>query len=383
MQFTRKEFLRLIAAEIATLIGGAWLQACAPLSAPTGVPFPPTGTAATPTLPWPTATVAPTPTIAPTATASRKVSVTASGIYRPEVIRMYPTAPSTVVHARHAKVWSGERLSPKAIREMLDASITRLTGLADAHTAWQALFRPEERIALKVNAFTNSVIWTHVPLVEAVTLSLVDAGIPAQNIVVFDYTTAELKTAGFAINETGAGVQCYGTERDYAEATALNNGSSVQLSNILKRADAVINMPVLKSHMIAGLTFALKNHYGSVAYPAGLHGVDTALPALNALPDIQDKTRLVIGDILEACLSHTMSYPYWRSDYSGDSILMSYDPLAHDRVGMEIFKQLKAEKGQDTTSQQAMSDGWFANCKKLGLGANDIRNINLEEIKLG
>jgi hypothetical protein len=67
----------------------------------------------------------------------------------------------------------------------------------------------------------------------------------------------------------------------------------------------------------------------------------------------------------------------------GDSILMSYDPLAHDRIGMDIFKQLKADKGQDATSQEGMSAGWFANAGTVGLGAGDIQNIRLEEIKLG
>ncbi len=380
MQLSRKEFLRLMAAGLGPLISSAWLQGCAPPPTPSSTPIPPT---AVPTSPPPTATSPPTATIAPTATPVPQVVVLPNGIRRPGIIQMYPTAPSTVVHTHHAGVWSSKQLAPKAIREMLDASITKLTGLKDAKAAWQALFRPDEQIAIKVNAFTNSIIWTHVPLVEQVTASLVDAGIPAEKIVVFDYTSDELKTAGFHINPSGAGVRCYGTETDYAAEIRLENGVRVQLSNVLKKADAVINMPVLKSHMIAGLTFALKNHYGSVVYPAGLHSVDNSLPGLNALPDIKDKTRLVIGDILEACLAHEARYPYWRSDYVGDSILMSYDPLAHDRVGMDIFKQLKADQGQDSTSQEGMSQGWFANAGTTGLGANDPKNIKLEEIKLG
>lgn len=376
MQLSRKEFLRLMTVGLGTLITGAWLEACAPRPTLTTTPIPPTATAI-PTILPPTATIAPTPTETP------KISVLPSGVRRPDIIKMYPAAPSTVVRARHMGVWSSQQLVPDTIHEMLDASITQLTGLQDGKAAWRALFQPNERIAIKVNAFTNSRIWTHVPLVEQVTQSLINAGIPAKNIVVFDYTSNELKTAGFTINENGVGRRCYGTDGDYVESTSLNGVAGAQLSNILKKADAVINMPILKSHMIAGLTFALKNHYGSVLSPAMLHTVETLLPALNALPDIKDKTRLVIGDILEACLTHTLSYPYWRSDYMGDSILMSYDPLAHDRIGMDIFKQLKADKGQDATSQEGMSAGWFANAGTVGLGAGDIQNIRLEEIKLG
>ena len=76
------------------------------------------------------------------------------------------------MHTHHAGVWDGEELMPEVIQEMLDASITKLTGLDDAATAWSALFDPGERIAVKVNAFQNSIIWTHVPLVMAVTDAL-------------------------------------------------------------------------------------------------------------------------------------------------------------------------------------------------------------------
>ncbi len=40
-------------------------------------------------------------------------------------------------------------------------------------------------------------------------------------------------------------------------------GNKINLANVLKECDALINIPVLKSHMMAGITFAMKNHYGS------------------------------------------------------------------------------------------------------------------------
>jgi len=144
--------------------------------------------------PTSTATSTVTPSPAPTATRSR-----------PEVIRVYPEAASKVVHTRHAGVWSGESLEPDALRQMLDASITELTGLNDAGEAWGALFQPHERVAIKVNAFRNSLIWTHAPLVMATTEALQDVGVGADQIVVFDCLTRELETAGYSVNKDGAG----------------------------------------------------------------------------------------------------------------------------------------------------------------------------------
>ena len=115
-------------------------------------------------------------------------------VSREEVLRFHPDVASKVVHTHHTGVWTviptagsladsaeeNDLLAPEALREMLDASITELTGLKKARDAWAVLFSPEERVAIKVNTFRNGLIWTHVPLVIAVTDSLQDAGIPAE-----------------------------------------------------------------------------------------------------------------------------------------------------------------------------------------------------------
>ena len=371
---TRREFLRL-AALTGLLAGcGPVVTPVAPLSA-TPAPIVTASPAATHT-PVPAATHTPMPAATPTVVSIK------SGLRRPDIIKMFPAAPSQVVHTKHAGVWSGDALVPVAIREMLDASITKLTGLNDAKQAWQALFQPNEKIAIKVNAFRNSIIWTHVPLVRAITDSLLNAGIPAEQIVVFDFTSAELETAGFKINKDGPGVRVYGTDGDYASKIQVGANNTTRLSNVLLNSDALINIPILKSHMIAGMTFALKNHYGTVENPDGLHNVGNALPGLNALPEIKQRTRLVIGDLLEACLNHSNGYPYWKSDFKGDSILMSYDPIAHDTVGLNMLKDLKTARGDDPTYNLGLSKAWFENAGKLGLGAHDAKDIQLTEIAL-
>jgi hypothetical protein len=339
--------------------------------------------------PAPTLTPAPTDTsLAATSTPSAPADVptptagTTSGpvvVRRPDIIKVYPTAKSKVVQARHAGVWSGDALVPGALRQMLDASITALTGQNDARQAWAALFAPDERVAIKVNAFRNSIIWTQVLLVKAVTDSLQDAGIPAEQITVFDYYTTELKEAGFAVNQDGPGVRCYGTDDSYTAGFKVER-SNRKLSDILLNSHALINMPVLKSHMISGLSFALKNHFGTVDYPDALHSVGQTIPALNALPEIKDRTRLVIGDMLTACLKYGYSYPYWKADYTGDSILMSFDPLAHDTVGLQTLKQLLTDQGDDPSSIESMAATWIENAGKAGLGANDEKNIELVEL---
>lgn len=362
VKISRRAFLKMVAAGLGGAALNRFLAACSPSPGPEVLPTattaPPTDTAV--------------PTVTPSALEPRQVGP------RPEIIQFYPAVPSKVVHTHHARAWVDESLDPAALREMVEVSITSLTGLDDAGEAWRALFRPTERIAIKVNAFRNSTIWTHTGLVQAVTEGLVQAGHPAEQIVIYDYSSKELETAGFQLNQEGPGVRCCGNDDLYQEGWQVD-GVDVRLSSVLLSCDALINIPVLKRHMIAAMTYALKNHFGTVSNPSSLHGnIDIKIAGLNALPEIKDKTRLIIGDALEANLRYSGAYPYWEADWRGDSILMSYDPVAVDTMGAHI---LGTALEDDILISRALEG--FDQAARLELGTNDPANIDLVEHTLG
>jgi len=281
------------------------------------------------------------------------------------------------VRAQHAGVWDGETLSPEAIRQMLDVSITKLTGLDDVGLAWSAIFDPGERIAIKVNVIRNSDYWTHIPLVMAVTERLQQAGVPAEQIVIFDRDTRELEDAGYPVNQDGPGVRCYGTDGNNTSGWALL-GTDIMLSDILLNCDALINMPVLKAHTTAGCTFALKNHYGTFNKPSRFHTRIDAIADLNALPPIRDRTRLIIGDALTICTFG------WSSAVVGDSILMSFDPVAHDVIGLQVlYKAMEESDGVAFSGAASIANGWLEKAAELGLGVNEPDGIEWLQLTLG
>jgi uncharacterized protein (DUF362 family) len=359
---SRRDFLRLAAIGLGTLTSGRFLSACAKAT--------------------PTATASPIPATAlPIATeAATTMPATPASTALPDIVKFFPDVPSRVVQTHHAGVWSDETLAPNAIRQMLDASITKLTGLNNAREAWAALFKPNEKIAIKVNAFSNSIIWTHVPLVTAVTQSLQEAGIPADQITIYDYRSFELNAAGFPVNVDNPGVRCVGMDSNYDREPTEVMSKQIRLSNVLKDCDALINIPVLKSHMLAGISFAMKNHFGSIYYPDILHSHDMReVAALNALPEIKDRTRLIIGDALAANLRYANSYPYWREDWIGDSIFMSFDPVAHDTMGLQLLSQALENDGGNPASLVGMATPAISNAAELGLGTNDQANMDIIE----
>ena len=288
--------------------------------------------------------------------------------------------PSKVIQTHHSGVWSDKTLVPGALRKMLDVSITKLTGLNDARAAWAALFKPGERIAIKVNTFSNSLIWTHVPLVTEVTNSLLEAGIPAEQITIFDYRTSELMVAGYTVNVDGLGVRCTGMDSNYSAEPSKVGNKTINLANVLKECDALINIPILKSHMLAGITFAMKNHYGSIWYPDILHGDSMrGVASLNAVPEIKDRTRLIIGDALSANLRYANSYPYWQEDWIGDSIFMSFDPVAHDTMGLQLLTRELEKVDGNPASLIGMATPALQYAVELGLGTNAPANMDVIE----
>jgi len=318
-------------------------------------------------------------------TASELTTTPEQKFRQPEVIKFYPNRSSAVVQARHSGVWNDQELAPGALRQILDASIVRLTGLKDAAKAWAALFSPADKIAIKVNTIRNSLFWTHVPLVMAVVESLTEAGIPAEQIVIYDRTVDELTGAGYSINESGPGVRCRATGSNYSEGWKVA-GVDVSISNVLLDCTALINMPILKSHLLCGVTFAMKNHYGTFDQPENFHSPNLMMPAiaeLNALAPIKDRQRLIIGDALLSTLNEAVSWPYWRDSVIGDSIFMSFDPVACDTVGLQHWCQLKEKAGENTKAPLALAKRWLQGGADLGVGTNDMSKIDWAVLSLG
>jgi uncharacterized protein (DUF362 family) len=372
---SRRRFLKLIATGI--------LAGCAPKITPQPTdkpatklpPSPTTAPTATPTAVLPTNTPTTQPPDNPTTAPPNTHTPTPSPTLTPIPTALTPVS-GKVVHTRHTRVWDGGALQPHAIRQMLDASITQLTGVDDARAAWSALFAPGERIALKINSIAGASYWTHVPLVMAVAGSLQDAGIPAEQIIIFDRQSRELQGAGYTVNKDGPGVRCYGTDRAYTGGWTLLD-QAIGMSDVLLSCDALINIPLLKTHSTSGISFALKNHYGTFDQPGRYHGnIEQALGALNALDAIRDRTRLIIGDALNICTHN------WTSAVSGDSILMSFDPVANDAAGLQLFTTAREAAGGNANAAQRKATAWLEYAASLGLGEHRLDAIDKVEVNL-
>ncbi len=276
------------------------------------------------------------------------------------------------------------------VASMVDAVLTALAG--GAVNPWSVILPSAgwcTRIGLKVNCL-NAYLPTSPAVVRAVIRSLTThANICPGNIIVWDRRLDELSEVGAYTEEHLLGARLVGTVRStgdgrgpgYADTSfGTFQGSTPRLSRILlEETDVTINLPVLKMHGQSGVTGALKNIYGVIDIPGTYHtdpakGTDlqTALPALYAIPPIRKSIRLTLVDALRAVTNgDTASVP----DSQPKRIFGSLDPLALDYYALDLLNQLRAARNLGPVDSTRTK--WLDNAHALGLGANTYRLVSL------
>jgi uncharacterized protein (DUF362 family) len=287
---------------------------------------------------------------------------------------------SRVVQIRNNAVFTTEKTVDITIAlEMLTAAMLHLTGTSTPDRAWKTLFKPDDVVGIKVNALGGRQIATHPGVVDAVIAGLTTAGIPEENIIVWDRLTGELEKAGYTINTSDSGVKCFGTDKRYDPEPEIIGSIGSCFSSILSsRCTALINIPVLKDHDLSGVSLSLKNFYGAIHNPNKYHdnNCDPYIADLNTHTYIKDKLRLVVCDGLSMQYQGGPSYkPQWSSSYC--TLLLSRDPVAIDRIATILIEDERRKRGLPTLKDAAREPIHIATAARNGLGTDNLNSIEL------
>jgi len=268
-------------------------------------------------------------------------------------------------------------LQADKVRPMLDAALLALAGSLPA--LWQQAFPefgPTTRIGIKVNCL-NQQCATSVPLVKALVDVLKESslGVGADRIIVWDRNLDELNRCHFTADAVGA--QVMGTINSLQDSGGPGygdpmcgavGGKTPRLSRILTDlTDVTINVPVLKTHDVSGVTGAMKNIYGIIDNPADYHtNLVTFLPQIYRLPPIRRSLRLHILDAFQAVCGGSTSDP---PDCVPKLLAASLDPVAMDHWALAQANALRAVApggGLPPVSDEATA--WLKGAYDLGLG---------------
>ena len=269
------------------------------------------------------------------------------------------------------------KVRPEALMALLEAGVMSAVKAPDLKSALATLFRPEDKVGIKVNCLAGRGLSTHPELVAAIVAALERAGVPRRQVIIWDRSDTDLRKAGFTIARSGEGPLCFGTNADFEpEPTSVGSVSSCFSRILTEQTTALISVPVLKDHDLAGVSGTLKNFYGAIHNPNKYHDANCSpyVAEVNSHPAIRGKLRLVVCDGLVA---QCHGGPAYKPEHAWPlgALVVSTDPVALDRVVWRIIEERRKEKGLPTLKEAKRDPLWLAVAEGLGLGTADLNAI--------
>jgi uncharacterized protein (DUF362 family) len=277
----------------------------------------------------------------------------------------------------------GNDIPGEPAREFLDRALLALTGKSDPAAAWASLFSPHELVGIKVSCLPGRMLSTSPALTAAIVAGLLAAGLQKKNIIVWERSSRELENAGYAISRSG--LRTMGSDElpggGYGDRFAVAGSVGTIFSRIMEDIDALISVPVLKDHDLAGVSIAMKNMYGAIFNPNKFHAnrCDPFVADLCSHPLVKGKLRLAVCDASRVQIHNGPAYfPSYAREYGG--LLVSRDPVALDFCGWTVIDGLRREAGLPTLAAAGREPAYIRTAARLGLGRADpglIRRIDI------
>ncbi|UCF32456.1 MAG: DUF362 domain-containing protein [Phycisphaerales bacterium] len=286
------------------------------------------------------------------------------------------TPASKVARLHSPHVVRGPTLQARHLREMLAQTLEMLTGKSSTAEAWVEILDHGQVVGLKFNRSGQAALGTSPALAEALIESLLEAGWAPHDIICIEAPPSV--EAYYCTKRADPGYD--------REVTDFGSGSD-RLATVLNQVDALINIPFLKAHNIAGFTSCLKNlSYGLIKHPARFHanGCHPFIADICALPAIRGKLKLCLVDALRMVFDRG---PEPQSDtvFPAGTLIAGFDPVALDAAGLIFVNELRAGKGLAPLNKLPIGSGgmpYLARAHRLGLGIALPQGLQLIEKSL-
>jgi len=295
---------------------------------------------------------------------------------------------SVIVRAVRTDAVRDKKPDPKVVREMVHAVVMKLSGTSSREAAWKTYIKPDDTVGVKINCLFGVGASTHPCVTSAVVEGIRLAGVPPEKIIVWDRGDKDLKKSGYTVGKVD-GVTYTGVNGDWEEEPTRFHTCDGRFAKILtRRITALVNVPILKTHVRSGITFAMKNHYGSFHNAGAAHGgrpdkaahgatCDPFMADLTALDVIRKKERLIVADaLLPVANRGPMVQPQWT--YVAGAILAGTDPVAMDSVGLKMLDAGRKKLGLFSIEQAGGAKCVFTAAEK-GVGNADMSKIQIVE----
>ena len=295
------------------------------------------------------------------------------GVADEETLLLPAGAPSSrVVQTQSIHAVEGPEGDRALLGEMLDGTLMALTGKSTVRQAWHTILQPDDVIGIKFNRSGQQIIATSDAMADTLIGSIVEAGWRPEQIVCIEASPGTEKRHG----TTPA-------RRGYDKAPTGFGSGRDQFASVLRQVTALIDVPYLKAHNIAGMTCALKNvAYGLIKHPARYHanGCSPYIADIFAAEPIRTKIRLCLVDALRVAYDDDLR-PSGSILSDQGVLLASRDPVATDTVGLSLLNDVRSRYELPLVARSANHLPYLAAAQRSSLGLAAWHRIELLRVR--
>jgi hypothetical protein len=289
---------------------------------------------------------------------------------------------------------------------MVDRAITSLTGKATVPEAWRSLVGTQDVVGIKVYSSPGPNSGTRPAVVAALVKGLLAAGLPPQNIIVWDRVASDLRLAGFFALSNRFGIRVEGSadagwdentppydrallgKLVYGDLEFGKQGSGVGRKSFVsklvsRQITKIINVTPLLNHNEAGVcgnlySLALGSVDNILRFESDPEVLAEAIPEIYALEALGDHVVLNITDAL-ICQYEGGERGLLHYSTALNELRFSTDPVALDVLSLqELDNQRQAANAPPVKPDQKL----YTNANLLDLGVCDPKKILVERLKL-
>ena len=185
-----------------------------------------------------------------------------------------PRTLSPVIWAENPDVVNRFNVDGAAAREMVNRAILKLTSASDLGTAWTRLgITPQDTVGIKITTMGGPLLSTHRAIVQAICDGLAAAGVPPQQVVVWDKEASDMRSAGYlpvAATSSHVGISAVFPGTGYDSDATYQNGILGTLiwgdSDFIRRGGGDDDIWHSASDAVKGHQFGDNSNFGGGGY---------------------------------------------------------------------------------------------------------------------
>ncbi len=258
------------------------------------------------------------------------------------------------------------------LKLMLNTGIREISGQKDISKAWRTYIHDQDKVAINFTRVVGQNLG-------------IDKEIAAAMLEIFEeigFKKSQFMLVGLIeLPEKELVAETIKWEYGWQETLVDFQSGKDQLAKWLKEVTAIINVPTMMDHNVyqlhgamGNLTWAMLKHPGRLYINQG----DPFIPEIYELPQIRGKVRLHIANCLQV--------PYYGGPeimgkylYEKGSLLFSTDPVALDRVGLELIRLYRRTEDMPDDVTDALFAEYLITAQTMGLGYYDLNYIDYHD----